>query len=175
MTRSHHGICILNTGNGKGKSTAAFGLALRALGHGIKTVIIQFIKSGTTTGELKALAEFSPLAEVHVMGSGFTWQSDREDVIRMAKEGWRLAKGKLADPSVGLLILDEITYPLNYGILSEDEVIAEFKKRPVGMHLVLTGRQASDSLIAMADLVTEMREIKHPYSKGITAQKGIEF
>lgn len=170
------GIVIINTGNGKGKTTAAFGQALRVAGHGLPVCIIQFIKGQWVTGEGKAVNRLADRIELHVCGTGFTWQADnREEVTAAALAGWHLARGKISAGAYRLVVLDELTYLINYGIISEAEVLEVLSSRPDGVDIVITGREAGDGLIAWADLVTEMREIKHPYRQGVTAIKGREF
>ncbi len=169
------GIVIINTGNGKGKTTAAFGQALRVAGHGMRVCIIQFIKGQWVTGEGKAVKLLGGRIELHVCGTGFTWQADREQVIEAALVGWRLAREKISAGAYRLVVLDELTYLINYGIISEDEVREVLSSRPEGVDIVITGREAGDGLIAVADLVTEMREIKHHYRQGVAARKGREF
>ena len=168
------GLFIVFTGNGKGKTTAAIGQALRMAGHKMRVCIIQFIKSMKNTGEAKALAALSETVEMHTIGSGFTWQSEKEEVEAAARAGWELAKEKISS-DYDMVILDEITYLLNDGILDQDEILGFLNNRPENLHIVVTGRQASDALIEAADLVTEMKEIKHPYQNGIKAGKGIEY
>ncbi|MEW6595366.1 MAG: cob(I)yrinic acid a,c-diamide adenosyltransferase [Thermodesulfobacteriota bacterium] len=170
------GLTILFTGNGKGKTTAALGLALRAAGHGKKIAIIQFIKERTDTGEAKALAALGDCIELHVTGSGFSWaQRDEAAFRQVAQAGWRLAREKIASRAYDLIILDELTYLIHFGLVAEEAVLAAIAGKPAPLHLVITGRQASPGLIGAADLVTEMREIKHPFRRGIAAQAGIEF
>ena len=170
------GLTIVFTGNGKGKTTAALGLALRAAGHGKKVAIIQFIKERTDTGEALALATLGDRIELHVTGSGFSWaQRDHDAFKEVAQEGWRLAQAKIASRAYDLIILDELTYLVHFGLVPEAEVLAAIAAKPPYLHLVITGRHAGPGLIAAADLVTEMQEIKHPYQRGITAQPGIEF
>lgn len=170
------GIVIINTGNGKGKTTAAFGQALRVAGHGLPVCIIQFIKGQWATGEGKAVKWLADRIELHVCGTGFTWQADnRDEVIEAARAGWHLARGKIATGPYRLVVLDELTYLVNYGIISEAEVREALASRPAGMDIVITGREAGAGLLAVADLVTEMREIKHPYRQGVAARKGREF
>lgn len=170
------GLVIINTGHGKGKSTAAFGQALRAAGQGLKVCIIQFIKGQAKTGEALAFTTAFPgQVELHLAGTGFTWQQDMETVKEAALSGWQLAREKIASDAYDLMVLDELTYLIGLGLIPEDEVIALFRARPKRLHLVITGRDASQGLIEYADLVTEMRAIKHPFQKGIKAQKGIEF
>lgn len=169
------GLTILFTGNGKGKTTAAFGQALRAAGHGKKIAIIQFIKERTDTGEAKALAALGGI-ELHVTGSGFSWaQRDQAAFKEVAAAGWRLAQEKIASQAYDLIVLDELTYLIHFELVPETEVLATLAAKPAHLHLVITGRHATPGLIAAADLVTEMREIKHPHQRGITAQPGIEF
>ncbi|MEN8135436.1 MAG: cob(I)yrinic acid a,c-diamide adenosyltransferase [Thermodesulfobacteriota bacterium] len=170
------GIVIVNTGSGKGKSTAAFGQALRAAGHGYPVCIIQFIKGKWQTGEAKAVETWSDLIELHVCGTGFTWDAaDMAEVKKAARQGWELACAKILSGAYKLVVLDELTYPLNYGIVSESEVVAALEGRPAGVNIVITGREAGPGLVALADIVTEMREIKHCYGTGVKAGKGIEF
>ena len=171
------GLILLYTGNGKGKTTAALGQALRAAGHGFNITIIQFIKNQQHTGEIKAAKEIlADHLEIHPMGTGFTWNAkDPEEVRQAAVKGWELARQKIAGGRYKMVILDELTYTLNYGLVDEDEVLDFLKEKPAGVHIVITGRDASDRLIDIADLVTEMQEIKHPYQNGGKAIKGIEF
>jgi len=169
------GLFIVFTGNGKGKTTAAIGQALRMAGHKMRVCIIQFIKSMKNTGEAKALAALSESIEMHTIGSGFTWQSEEAEVAAAARTGWELAQGKISSNQYDMVILDEITYLLNDGILDQNDVLNFLNNRPENLHIVITGRQASDGLIEAADLATEMKEIKHPYQNGIKAGKGIEY
>lgn len=169
-----HGLLIVYTGNGKGKTTAALGVLLRALGHGLRTTTIQFLKGKWTTGE-KRFAESHGI-EWHVMGRGFTWESENVALDRnRVREAWKLASDRILSGDYDLVILDEVNYALHYGYLSCEEVLEVMRRRPVTMHVVMTGRNAPEALIDTADLVTEMREIKHPYKNGIGAQKGIDF
>lgn len=170
------GLLIVFTGNGKGKTTAALGMALRTLGHNYPVCIIQFIKGTWKYGELISLKRFDDLLDIHVMGKGFTWKSiDIEQDKRTAREGWEMAKTVIADNKHYLVILDELTYLMTYKMIDEAEVIEFLKNKPVDLHVVVTGRDASEKLIDIADLVTEMRVIKHPLKDGVRAQKGIEF
>jgi cob(I)alamin adenosyltransferase len=169
------GLFIVFTGNGKGKTTAAIGQALRMAGHKMRVCIIQFIKSKKNTGEAKALAALSETVEMHTIGSGFTWQSEESEVAAAARSGWELAQKKMNSNDYDMVILDEITYLLNDGILDQAAVLDFLNNRPEELHVVITGRQASETLIELADLVTEMREIKHPFQNGIKAGKGIEY
>ena len=170
------GLVAVFTGNGKGKTTASLGLAFRALGHGHKVCIIQFIKGSWKYGEMETAKQFSPLLDFHVMGRGFTWKSDDlEKDKQVALEAWEFAKEIIKKNEYDLVILDELTYLPHYKILEEDEILSVLKDKPEQQHVVITGRYATDALIELADLVTEMKEIKHPYQSGIKAQKGFEF
>ena len=174
-TEATVGLVVINTGNGKGKTTAALGVMLRASGQGLKTAMLQFIKTKTGNyGENRAARTLG--VELTPLGDGFTWMSrdiDRTKALNL--EGWELAKGHLADPAYDVIILDELTYVINYGWLDVADVIEVLKQRPKHMHVIITGRNAADELVAYADLVTEMKEIKHPYKSGIKAQRGLEF
>jgi len=171
------GLILLYTGNGKGKTTAALGQALRAAGHGFKIAIIQFIKNMGSTGEVKAAKKiFADHLEIYPMGTGFTWDAKDEEELRQAAEkGWALARDKINSGRYSIVILDELTHALNYGLLNQDGVIQFLKQKPDPLHIIITGRDASDQLIDLADLVTEMKEIKHPYQNGVKAMKGIEY
>ena len=183
MTKRQHeerqatrGLLLVFTGSGKGKTTAAMGLAMRAMGHGQRVCVIQFIKGGWQTGEQVAGKRFADLLDFHVMGRGFTWKSDDlEEDIAMARKGWELAARTIRENRHRLVILDELTYPLKYNMLAVNEVVRILVDRPAAMHVVVTGRDAPEPLLEAADLITEMREIRHPYSRGIKAQQGIEF
>jgi cob(I)alamin adenosyltransferase len=168
------GLTIVYTGNGKGKTTASLGQVVRAVGHGFKVCVIQFIKGSWPTGEAKACAALEQV-EFHVMGSGFTWRQDPEETKRAAEAGWALAEEKIMGGGYDLVVLDELTYLIRYGLIDEGRILEVISKRPAKVHLVITGRDASPALIAVADLVTEMREVKHPYASGVKAQAGIEF
>ena len=170
------GLLIVHTGKGKGKSTAAFGLAARAIGNGMKVGIVQFVKGKWATGERAVLERFPDLVTVRVMGEGFTWDTqDRQRDIAAAKKAWESAKEFLADPSYRLVVLDELNIVLRYDYLDLDEVLAGLAARDPEQHVVVTGRNAKPALIEMADLVTEMTQIKHPFRAGVKAQVGIEF
>ncbi len=170
------GIVAVFTGNGKGKTTASLGLAFRALGHGQRVCIIQFIKGSWKYGELESAKQFSKLLDFHVMGRGFTWKSDDlEKDKAVAREAWNFTKKVILGDQYDMVVLDELTYLPYYKIISEQEILSVLKEKPKTLHVVITGRYASDELIAFADLVTEMKEVKHPYKKGIKAQKGFEF
>jgi len=170
------GLLIVHTGKGKGKSTAAFGLAARAIGNGMKVGVVQFVKGKWATGERAVLERFPDLVTVRVMGEGFTWDTqDRQRDIAAANKAWESAKEFLADPSYRLVVLDELNIVLRYDYLGLDDVLAGLAARDPGQHVVVTGRNAKPALIEMADLVTEMTEIKHPFRAGVKAQLGIEF
>jgi len=169
-------LLIVYTGNGKGKTTAALGLALRFLGHGHRVCFIQFIKGSWKYGELTAAERFAGLLDFHVMGRGFTWKSD--DLAKdaaAAREGWSFAKRIIAEGRHRLVVLDELTYLIKYRMLAEEEVLEVLARRGPQMHVVITGRGAGENLIQAADLVTELHEVKHPYRQGVRAQQGIEF
>ena len=170
------GLVIVNTGNGKGKSTSAFGVLLRAWGRGFRICVIQFIKAETGQwGEIKAARKLG--IDWFTTGDGFTWTSkDMDETIARARYGWQMAREKILSQAYDLIILDEFTYALHFGWLDTTEVIDWLKaNKPADLHLMITGRDAPALLIEYADLVTEMQEIKHPYQKGIQAQAGIEF
>jgi cob(I)alamin adenosyltransferase len=170
------GLLIVNTGNGKGKTTAALGTALRSAGHGLRVCFIQFIKGGWKYGELDAVKCFPDTIDFHVMGKGFTWQSDNlEEDKALARKGWELALEAIASKKYHLVVLDEFTYLLKYGMIDLSSAVATINNRPSNLHLIITGRDAPKNLVEAADMVTEMREVKHPFKKGIKAQKGIEF
>jgi len=170
------GLLIVNTGTGKGKSSAAFGMGLRAVAHGMRLGVVQFIKGALPTGERDVLARF-PEVRFETMGEGFTWVTqDRERDVATARRAWDVACEMLADPSYGMVILDELCVILRYEYLGLDEVLEALTKRPPLQHAVVTGRHAPDRLIEVADLVSEMRAIKHPFrEQGIRAQPGVEF
>jgi cob(I)alamin adenosyltransferase len=170
------GVIIVNTGNGKGKSSSSFGMVMRALGHGMKVGIVQFIKGAMSTGEEKFLRRFPEEVEFHAMGEGYTWETqDRERDIRKAQSAWEKSKEFLCDPSIGLVVLDELNIALKYRYLDVQEVIAGLQSRPEMQHVVVTGRGALPELIAIADTVTEMRPVKHAFEQGIVAQPGVEW
>lgn len=170
------GLVIVHTGTGKGKSTAAFGLVLRCLGHGMRVGIVQFVKGAWATGERTVLARFPDLVTMRAMGEGFTWETqDRARDIAAARAAWELAKAMIADPGFRLVLLDELNIVLRYDYLPVDEVVAALKGKPRDLHVVVTGRNAKPELIEIADLVTEMKLVKHPFRVGVKAQAGIEF
>lgn len=170
------GLLIVNTGDGKGKTTAALGLAMRAAGHGLKVCFIQFIKGSWKYGELEAVKKFSDTIDFYVMGKGFTWKSeDLEKDRAAAHDGWGFAQAAMAGGQYQLLVLDEFTYLLMYNMIDLQPVLETLTARPTNLHVVITGRGAPPALIEAADLVTEMQPVKHPLQQGIKAQKGIEF
>jgi cob(I)alamin adenosyltransferase len=170
------GLIIVHTGTGKGKSTAAFGLALRALGNGFKVGIVQFVKGKWQTGERTVLARFPDQVTIKAMGEGFTWDTqDRARDIAAARAAWEEAKLMIADPSYRMVILDELNIVLRYDYLPVAEVLTALAAKPADSHVVITGRNAKPELIEAADLVTEMTLVKHPFRSGVKAQAGIEF
>jgi cob(I)alamin adenosyltransferase len=170
------GLLIVHTGTGKGKSTAAWGLAMRCLGHGLKLGVVQFVKGRRDTGERFFLARFPELVEVKVMGEGFTWETqDRARDIAAARAAWGEAKRMLADPALHLVILDELNIVLRKDYLPLAEVVDGLRAKRPDLHVVVTGRNAKKELIEAADLVTEMTLIKHPFRSGVKAQLGVEY
>jgi cob(I)alamin adenosyltransferase len=170
------GLIVVFTGTGKGKSTAAFGMMLRALQHGMKTAVVQYVKGAIATAETEAFARFAPQVEWHRMGEGFSWiTQDAEKDREAAARAWQLTSELLARPDLGMVVLDEIIVSLRLKQLDPALVYAALEAKRPDLHVVLTGRGATDELIERADLVTEMKMIKHPYKAGIRAQAGIEF
>ncbi len=170
------GLLIVNTGTGKGKSTAAFGLLLRMVGHGKKTAVVQFIKGAWDTGERSVLEGFGDLVRWHTLGEGFTWETqDRVRDMAAAAKAWETAKALMAEPDLKLLVLDELNIALRYDYLPLDAVVATLKSRRPDLHVVVTGRNAKPAIIEAADLVTEMTLVKHHFAAGVKAQEGIEF
>jgi len=175
-TVTEKGLLIVHTGAGKGKSTAAFGLALRALGRGWRVGVVQFIKGAWETGERKALESFGDLVTWRTMGEGFTWETqDQARDIAAAERAWAVAREMMGDKRFRLIVLDELNIALRYGYLPLDEVVAALAARRPGLHIVVTGRNAKPELIEAADLVTEMSLVKHHFATGVKAQEGIEF
>lgn len=175
-TITSKGLLIVNTGPGKGKSTAAFGLVLRALGHGHHVGVVQFIKGAWNTGEKRALERFSDLLSWHSMGEGFTWETqDRERDIAAAKRAWDQVLEFMNDPKIKLVLLDELNIALRYDYLPLSEVVDVLSNRRPDLHIIVTGRNAKPEMIEAADLVTEMGMVKHHFAAGVKAQEGIEF
>lgn len=171
------GLLIVHSGTGKGKTTAAFGMAVRAIGHGKKVGIVQFVKGAMATGEKRVFDAFPEHVEFKPMGEGFTWDTqDRARDIAVARTAWEEVKRMIADPSYDMVVADELNIVLRYDYLPLDEVIAALGEKPEMTHVIVTGRNAPDALIEIADLVTEMTLIKHPFrEQGVKAQAGIEF
>jgi cob(I)alamin adenosyltransferase len=170
------GLLIVHTGKGKGKTTAAMGLAARCIGHGMKVGLVQFVKGVWETGERRVLEAFPELCVMKAMGEGFTWETqDRRRDIAAATRAWETARQMIADPSFKMVILDELNIVLRYGYLDVDDVLAVLIAKPRDLHIVVTGRNANEKLIEAADLVTEMTVVKHPFRSGVKAQPGIEF
>jgi cob(I)alamin adenosyltransferase len=170
------GLLIVHTGKGKGKSTAAFGMVFRAIGHGMRAGVVQFVKGAWSTGERVVLERFPDLVTVKAMGEGFTWETqDRARDIAHARAGWEEAKRMIADPGLRMVLLDELNIVLRYDYLPLDEVLDVLRAKPADKHVIVTGRNAKEELIELADLVTEMELIKHPFRSGVKAQAGIEF
>jgi cob(I)alamin adenosyltransferase len=170
------GLLIVHTGPGKGKSTAAFGLALRALGRGFRVGVVQFIKGAWSTGERTAIERFGSQVEWRTMGEGFTWETqDRARDVAAAEAAWEATKRMMADPSIRLLVLDELNIALRYDYLKLSEVVAALRARRADLHVVVTGRNAKAELIEAADCVTEFGLVKHHFAAGVRAQAGVEF
>ncbi len=173
--RVNKGLVVVNTGNGKGKTTAALGVLTRAWGRDMRVIMFQFIKhTGARFGEQRAAQKMG--VELRALGDGFTWRSrDMEHTADLAREQWRACQEVIRAGQHDIVILDEFTYPMTYGWVPVDEVLATLRERPPAMHVIITGRNAPEQLIDFADLVTEMREVKHPYKQGVKAQPGLEF
>jgi cob(I)alamin adenosyltransferase len=170
------GLIMIHTGNGKGKTTAALGTAFRALGYGWKILVVQFIKGSWHYGEIDSAKKFGDLFQILPMGEGFTWDTQNPERDRQkAQEAWAFGVKEALTGKYRMIIFDEINYVIRYNYLEVEKVVAFLKTKPPALHVFLTGRDAHEQLIEIADLVTEMREIKHPFKKGIKAQKGIEF
>jgi cob(I)alamin adenosyltransferase len=172
------GLIIVHTGKGKGKSSAAFTMIFRCIAHGMQCAVVQFIKGGMDTGERRLITErFADLCSFHTMGEGFTWVTqDKARDIEMAQAGWETAKQLIRDPANRMVLLDEINIALRYGYLDVEDVLAFLKaEKPQTTHVVLTGRNAAETLIEAADLATEMTLLKHPFRSGVKAQPGVEF
>ena len=178
MTVLKNGLIIVFTGNGKGKTTAAMGQALRAVGQGLKVLMLQFIKGTWDYGELVSIKKLSPDFVIRPLGKGFIRSKSKlndKEAIENINQSWEQAEEEILSDTYDMVILDEINYVIDFGLLPVDKMLILLEKKPSRLHVVLTGRNAHEKVIKMADLVTEMKEIKHQYSKGIKAQKGIEF
>jgi len=174
--KEEKGLLIVYTGTGKGKTTAALGMALRCIGHGMKVAVVQFIKGAIDTAEERALKSFGEQVEFLRMGECYTWETqNRERDTEMAQQAWAAAASCLADPDCAMVILDELNIALQHGYVSLDTVLEALGRRPSMQHVVITGRGAKPELIEEADLVSEMKMLKHPFRKGVKAQKGVEF
>ena len=178
MGKKRQGLLIVHTGNGKGKTTAAIGLAIRAAGHNFKVLMIQFIKGSWSYGELESVKKLRPFFQIIPMGKGFI-RHDKdgpsEEDKQAIRDAWGIFKNKMNSGEFDMIILDEINYVLDYKLLDYKEVLRVMKEKPGDLHVIMTGRNAHPEIIGIADLVTEMKEIKHPFEKGVKAQKGIEF
>jgi len=169
------GLLVVLTGNGKGKSTSAFGMLARSVGHGLRCGVIQFIKGQWECGEQMLFAD-NPLVEFHVMNTGFTWETqDRDKDIAAAEKTWAHGAAMMTNPDFDVVILDELTYMLTYGYLDKEMVLSALENRPEGQHVVVTGRNAAKELIELADTVTELNESKHAFYDGVKVQKGIDY
>jgi cob(I)alamin adenosyltransferase len=174
--RIKKGLIIVHTGDGKGKTSAALGMALRCVGNKMKVFMVQFIKGAWKYGELAAAEQMAPWFEIRPMGEGFTWDTkNRERDIGMTEKAWEYGRQKMMSGEYALVIFDEINYVIDYQYLDARKVIAALGVKPPDVHVILTGRNAHPGIVEVADLVTEMKEIKHPFKQGILAQKGIEF
>ncbi|CAG2142588.1 cob(I)yrinic acid a,c-diamide adenosyltransferase [Cupriavidus plantarum] len=170
------GVIVITTGNGKGKSSSGFGMVVRAMGHGMKTAVVQFIKGAIPSGEEQFLRRFPEECAFHVMGEGYTWETqDRSRDVAKAEAAWDVARGLLSDPTVSLVLLDELNIALKLHYLDVDRVIADLRARPPMQHVVITGRGAPQALIDAADTVTDMTLVKHAFKAGVKAQRGVEM
>ena len=174
--RNQQGLIIVYTGHGKGKTSASLGIVLRCWGRGMRVSMLQFIKKKSLkSGEHLAIAKMDGI-EIMPLGDGFTWLSENLEIDKaLAQQGWEMCKERLSDPNLDVVILDEITYCFHFGWLRVEDVLEAVAQRPAGMHVVLTGRDAPEALVAQADLVSEMKEIRHPFTKGVPPQKGIDL
>ena len=169
------GLLLVLTGNGKGKSSSAFGMLARALGHGMKVGVAQFIKGRSDTGE-EAFFTQQPNVSWHVLGEGFTWDTQNLDKdIATAQQGWAVVREMLQDESIGFIVLDELTYPIKFGWLDVDEVLSDIAARPAMQHVVITGRAAHKAIVEAADTVSDISDLKHAYRDGVRAQKGVDL
>lgn len=169
------GLLVILTGNGKGKSSSAFGMLARSVGHGMRCGVVQFIKGQWECGE-HLLFRDHPLLQFHVMNTGFTWETqDREKDIAAARDTWQHARALLSDPNIQMVILDELTYMLTYGYLDTREVVEALEQRPSSQHVVITGRNASQALLDLADTISEINSIRHAFDHGVRVQKGVDY
>ncbi|UUD63966.1 cob(I)yrinic acid a,c-diamide adenosyltransferase [Pseudomonas seleniipraecipitans] len=176
QAQDEYGLLLVHSGNGKGKSSSAFGMVARALGHGLKVGVVQFIKGGMSTGEEQFFRRFPDEVSYHVMGEGYTWDTqDRQRDIEKAVQAWDVARQLLNDPQIALVVLDELNIALKHGYLDVDVVLRDIESRPELQHVVATGRGAPPALLEAADTVTEMTLVKHAFKSGVKAQKGVEF
>ncbi|WP_423192358.1 cob(I)yrinic acid a,c-diamide adenosyltransferase [Cupriavidus sp. H18C2] len=174
--QAERGVIVITTGNGKGKSSSGFGMVVRAMGHGMRTGVVQFIKGAIPSGEELFLQRFPDQCAFDVMGEGYTWETqDRARDVAKAEAAWEIARGMLRDPSVGLVLLDELNIALKLHYLDVDTVIADLRARPPMQHVVITGRGAPPALVEAADTVTDMTPVKHAFQQGIKAQRGVEM
>ncbi|MCL5075766.1 MAG: cob(I)yrinic acid a,c-diamide adenosyltransferase [Chloroflexi bacterium] len=176
--KERKGLIIVHTGDGKGKTTAALGIALRAVGHDLRVLIVQFIKGAWHSGEVRAAKRLSPNLQIVPMGQGFLRSEEEKHAARnrqLIRQAWEFARSHILAGSYDVIVLDEVNYVISYGLLSVEEVVHLIREKPAGLHLILTGRNAHPAVIDEADLVTEMREIKHPFKNGLMGQRGIEF
>ena len=174
--QDEYGLLLVHSGNGKGKSSAAFGMLARTLGHGLRGAVVQFIKGAASAGEEAFFRQFPEQVRYHVMGEGFTWETqDRQRDMAKAAEAWAVARELLSDETLALVVLDELNIALKYGYLALDEVLADIQARPLHQHVVVTGRGAPAELIEAADTVTEMGLVKHAFKAGVKAQRGVEY
>jgi cob(I)alamin adenosyltransferase len=176
--KQRRGLILVHTGNGKGKTTAALGLAFRAMGYDMRVLMIQFLKGGWKPGEYRAVKKFEPDFQIMPMGQGFLWidaENQEERNRLLVQKAWDYGRQQVLEGGWDMVIFDEINYAISYGLIPVPEVVDLLKRKPEMLHIVLTGRNARDEIIELADTVTEMRPIKHAYEKGTAAQKGIEF
>lgn len=174
--QDERGVVVITTGNGKGKSSSGFGMVVRALGHGMRAGVVQFIKGAQPTGEEMFLRRFPDECAFHVMGEGYTWDTqDRARDLAKAEAAWEVARGMLRDPSIGLVLLDELNIALKLHYLDVEQVVADLRARPPMQHVVITGRGAPPALVEAADTVTDMVPVKHAFQQGIKAQRGVEM
>ncbi|CAG2128982.1 Corrinoid adenosyltransferase [Cupriavidus yeoncheonensis] len=174
--QDERGVIVVTTGNGKGKSSSGFGMVVRALGHGMRAGVVQFIKGAQPTGEEMFLRRFPEACAFHVMGEGYTWDTqDRARDVAKAEAAWEVARGMLRDPSIGLVLLDELNIALKLHYLDVEQVVADLRARAPMQHVVVTGRGAPPALVEAADTVTDMVPVKHAFQQGIKAQRGVEM